>query len=64
MMDKISDYLRKLNEQEIISNKVYEDENVRIQTLEQELLQNQLTREEVDQALEFELSKLKKRFGD
>ena len=62
---KIEDYLAKLQDKGVIDPQVYEDENVRVRTLAYNMKRlYELSEEEIQQALEFEYNKLKKRFGE
>lgn len=63
--EQIEDYLSKLQDNGKITPQVYEDENIRVRTLAYNMKRlYELSEEEIQQALEFELNKLKKRFGD
>ncbi len=64
MKEEIGEYLTKLEEEGVITPKTYEDENVRIHNLAWEMEKvHKLTEEEIEEALKFELRKLKKRFS-
>ena len=65
ILEQIEAFLKSLEEKEIINPTVYEEENVRIRTLAYNMRKiHNLSDEEIQQALEFELRKLKKRYPE